>query len=294
MTNDLVAISKGDEGLDSLIELLRRDRPALQVEPEDLDGTLTSAFYVVLYMLTRASGAKDWQTGETIRHGMLGKANSMEGHHIFPKDVLGKEKVASQRINNLANFAFQTSLTNESIGKDDPADYLPKIADSQPGALESQWIPMEQSKWQVANFEDFLKARRKNLAEAANAFLDSLHKGDLPDDSVGYAPESSPGVFTMGASGFEFENERADLVAEFEKDAPGIIDHPIEVLGGNSVHLDVAWPHGLQFGLSEPVAFLFDPDEDIIQKASQAGYMVFIDKEQLREYVRAMDEGYPE
>ena len=181
MTSDLAAVDKGEGGLDELIELLRRDRPSLQVDPEDLNRTLDSAFYLVLYMLTRVYGAKDWQTGEEIRYGMLGKASALDRHHIFPQDILKTAKVDKALIDNLANFAFQTSKTNKSIGNDDPADYLPKIAQSQQGALESQWIPMDSSKWQVSNFEEFLKARRSLLAQAANDFLTSLHSGVLPE-----------------------------------------------------------------------------------------------------------------
>lgn len=85
--------------------------------------------------------------------------------------------------------------------------------------------------------------------------------------------------------------DREALIEELEPYASGVRDHPVSVSGRNQVYLDVAWPSGLQDGISEPVAFLFYPDEDVILQASQAGFMVFTDQEQLRNYVRGIEGG---
>ena len=291
MTRDLNTIDgRGMDGIDALIESLRQDRPDLRIVPGDLDGTHSSSgFYTILYMLTRVHGAKDWQTGEPLRHGMYGNASKLQIHHIFPKKVLSDAKVQSKRINNLANFAFQTSLTNQSIGKKAPADYLPEIAEKFHGALESQWIPMERSRWQISEYESFLQDRRVKLAEAANQFLDSLRDGSVPEEVGSTVDEAVVSQVVQAED--DITTDRDALIEEFEVYASGVRDHPVSVSDRNQVYLDVAWPSGLQDGISEPVAFLFYPDEDVILQASQAGFMVFTDQEQLRHYARSIEGG---
>ena len=51
---------------------------------------------------------------------------------------------------------------------------MPDIAARQPGALESQWIPMDPHLWKIENYPAFLEARRELLATAANSHLDGL------------------------------------------------------------------------------------------------------------------------
>ena len=48
---------------------------------------------------------------------------------------------------------------------------------------------------------------------------------------------------------------------------------------------DLAWPDGLQEGLSDPVALLIDEGEETEQAANQARYRFFTDVESFRNYV---------
>jgi hypothetical protein len=50
--------------------------------------------------------------------------------------------------------------------------------------------------------------------------------------------------------------------------------------------LDLAWPGGLQEGLSRPVAVLLDEGEETEVAANAAGYLYFTDTESFRTYVR--------
>lgn len=290
LTRDLSVIDKANSSeLDSLIANLKLDRPDLKIAASDMDGTQSaSTFFTVLYMLTRVYGAKDWETGEILRQGMLGQSSKLEVHHIFPKNLLSRAGIPGKQINNLANLAFQTSGTNKAISSSNPADYLAAVAEKLPGALESQWVPMEQSHWQLSNYEAFLKGRQANLAQAANDFLERLQSGNLPDvATVGAGPVELVGLDT------DDDERAARLITDFIENAPGIIGHPIDVPGGNPIQLDIAWPDGLQFSMSEPVAFLFEADADIVQQATLAGFKVFTDESQLRQYVRQLssDEG---
>jgi hypothetical protein len=47
---------------------------------------------------------------------------------------------------------------------------------------------------------------------------------------------------------------------------------------------DLAWPEGLQPGLSRPVALLIDEDDKVHEAANQAGFLFFTDVEAFRRY----------
>ena len=151
---------------------------------------------------------------------------------------------------------------------------------------------MDRRRWQISEYESFLESRRERLASAANDFLDALRNGKL-NTGPNLGGQVKPPTQVVEAES-DLGQQGTALIAEFLEFAPGIQNHPIAVSGDNSVQLDVAWPDGLQFGISEPIAFLFDPDEDIIQRGSQAGFKIFTDLEQLRSYARVIEEGEPE
>jgi hypothetical protein len=49
---------------------------------------------------------------------------------------------------------------------------------------------------------------------------------------------------------------------------------------------DLAWPDGLQAGLSEPVALLIDEPAETHDAANRAGFRFFTDVDTFRAYVR--------
>ena len=51
--------------------------------------------------------------------------------------------------------------------------------------------------------------------------------------------------------------------------------------------LDLAWPHGLQPGLSEPVAVLLDEGAETLAAANAAGFRYFTSIESFQNYVSA-------
>ena len=48
---------------------------------------------------------------------------------------------------------------------------------------------------------------------------------------------------------------------------------------------DLAWPEGIQTGLSQPVAVLFNEDDEMLRIAAKAGYKCFTRERDFREYV---------
>lgn len=50
--------------------------------------------------------------------------------------------------------------------------------------------------------------------------------------------------------------------------------------------LDLAWPEGLQTGLSTPVALLIDEADETLHAAQRHGFRYFTDIDSFKQYVR--------
>lgn len=282
--------SEPKTGIDALIRELRLWRGSLQIRPEHFTGsTRGNRFYFILYMLTRVGESMDWGLGIPLKKGMLGKNASLEVHHVFPRAYLKKQGVTdSKSINALANFCFLTKNTNLRIRDRAPEDYFRDVEELQPGALESQWIPMDENLWRAENYRDFLTERQRLLANAANAFLGSLHtveEGELPattalsDESV-----SVPG----GISDAE-EESQIDAINQWVRDQglpAGKKEYELvdKDTGEVVAILDLAWPDGLQDGLSEPVSVLLGEEQRLIKLAAQYSFLVFEDPNSFKAY----------
>jgi hypothetical protein len=107
----------------------------------------------------------------------MGKKYQLELDHIFPFSRLkgagyGKEnRVKYALAQEFTNRGLLTQVANRSKAAMDPAVYLAEVARKFPHALELQCIPTDTTLWQLANYEQFLEARRKLLASHINAFL---------------------------------------------------------------------------------------------------------------------------
>lgn len=97
-----------------------------------------------------------------------GSRKAVELHHLFPKaylkDVLN---LSQKRINQVANYAFIEWTDNMDISDDAPSKYFPTLVS---GKSEDDIKKMESEhalpyKWEEMAYEDFLIARRKNMAE---------------------------------------------------------------------------------------------------------------------------------
>ena len=129
------------------------------------------------------------------------------------------------------------------------------------------------------------------LAEAANEFLESLYAGHVPDAKVAHPIEEGKQAAAPG--GIE-SDEEARLIEEcngwvVEQDLPAG-DSPHEIqdpdTGELLAVLDLAWPKGLQEGLSQKVALLINETEETGERANRAGYRYFIDVQSFKEYVK--------
>ncbi|MBB1255864.1 DUF262 domain-containing protein [Streptomyces sp. OF3] len=292
LNQDLQALDEG--GVDLLIEVLRRSRGGrLEVSPDDFVGSsMGSRFYPLLYMLTRVHGAQDLESGLPLRAGMLGRLNSLQVHHIFPKARLREYGYSSAEINAVANFCFLTQDTNLRVGARKPAEYLPEITMRAPGALESQWIPMVPELWRIENYPDFLAARRELLSCAANDFLETLHDGPAPVDLFTTSRTSLPSTAVAVAEPSSLDDVPglAGLlrdIREAEFAAPELDSEVTDPRTGDAITVAAAyWPHGLQDEVGGPVVLVTDTTSAEQEALEASDYRVFHSADALRRYVR--------
>lgn len=296
---DLEAIEKVtptayDEGLKTLMEGLRRDRGDLKLNETDFRGASKgSRFYPLLYMMTRMGHALDWGTGDKLANHLLGYLSRLQVHHIFPKALLYKHGYKRRQVNAVANFTFLTQETNLVVSKRDPSEYIPAFEKLNTGAVATHWIPMDPELWKVENYEKFLAERRKLLAAAGNDLLKKLFAGDVPEP-VAVPALAAPGPASpiIVPGDIDSEDEETSLRACNDwlvgQGLPaGELAYELsDPKSGTPVaNLDLAWPNGLQEGLSQPVALLIDEEPDVEEIANKFGFRFFTSVEDFKEYV---------
>ncbi|MBX9789146.1 MAG: hypothetical protein K2Y37_09545 [Pirellulales bacterium] len=299
LNTDLEAIegaTANDSGnaLTRLIENLRQERANLQLTDSDFGGSSKgNRFYPLLYMMTRVLHARDWGTGDELTNHLLGHLSRLEVHHIFPKALLYERGYSKRQVNAIANFTFLTQETNLEVSKRNPTEYIPEFEKRTPGAIASHWIPMNPELWKPENYSAFLEERRKLLAKAANDFLDRLSAGSIPVTAGAEEIQFIERAVAYVPGGMDDDEEEARLIRcnnwATKRGLPAgelayeLVDRDT---GGVVAILDLAWPNGLQEGLSQPVAVLVAEEEDVEEAASQAGYRFFTSPSAFRRYVK--------
>lgn len=171
---DLHALDTGN-GIPGLMQELRGMAPSLRIGTEGFTRNRSAKpFYRLLITLTRRRGARDLGSGISLSFDHLGDNMSLEAHHIFPRGLLSEHGIQKAQIDQLANLALITKGTNLRIGKRSPAEYLPRLEATNPGVLESQWIPSDPDLWVVDAYRDFLEERCRLLAKAAEDLVGGL------------------------------------------------------------------------------------------------------------------------
>jgi hypothetical protein len=292
LSQDLNLLKGEGDPLDRLIGQLRQVRGDLRVRPDDFrTSTRGSRFYPMLYMLTRVHGARDLDSGIALHNQILGSLSKLQVHHTFPKAKLYKHGYDLGQVNSVANFMFLTQATNLAVSDRDPAVYLPAYEEMNPGVLTSQWVPADPELWEYENYPAFLEARRRLLAEASNQFLDGLLAGSLAE------PLEVPASITA-ASAEPVVVEPADEELELLDCNTWVIDQGlsegdfyVEVVDPEThdilAIIDLAWPDGLQEGLTQPVAILLNEDTAAEEIANNAGYRYFTDVPSFKKYVES-------
>lgn len=155
--------------LRQMIINLKTTAGRLEIEADDLrELNSKSAFFKILYVLLKKEGAQDWLNESPIAWSNISRHNKLEFHHIFPRSQFRETNIHPRDINNIANLACLTRRTNEELNNKLPEDYLPGI-DSK--LLKQHLIPQDRNLWKMENYLDFLKERRKMIADWMNRCL---------------------------------------------------------------------------------------------------------------------------
>lgn len=288
---DIMAVDENEDPIGALIDNLRQNRGSLRIEPENFIGaTRGSRYYPLLYMLTRVYGTRDVDSGVELRMHMLGKNSQLELHHIFPKAMLRNHGYHWRNdVNALANFTFLTKETNMRIGSVPPEKYFPHYEAKHPGVLASHWIPDDPELWKIENYHEFLAARRKLLAQAANNFLDQLLQGAIPKtDASKFTRDQAARARPIHIASDEEEAALNEAMRWMEAQSLPRGELGYELVGADNeliATLDLAWPQGIQTGRGDAVALLIDEDDDTLKAASSRGFTCFSSLPQLQHYV---------
>ena len=176
LNEDLATIKKQEpsKALDSMIANLTKQTGRLNITEDDLIGrSNNSSYFKTMFMAFKEAGAKDWSSGINIDLNYSNKENKLEYHHVFPQSKLkdlGYEK--SQR-NDISNLVFIAGKLNREFSNKAPSDYLDKI---KPELLKKQCVPLDKELWKMENYEKFLEARRKLIAEDLDSFIQKNKK----------------------------------------------------------------------------------------------------------------------
>ena len=282
----LAALEGAAHGIEALLEELRRWSGNRRVEPGDFTGwNLGARFYPVLYILTRMGEAEDW--------GKLYAASQYGSGRDYDRP----------EVNALANYCFQTKETNLWIGDRSPQDCFWKVEEKTEPRCARRAVDSRRSRSLEAatNCLDFLEARRRLLAEEANRRFDELLHGDtavLGGSVAEPTAEIAVPVVIWGrrVSGCWVAADSEEAQVEAINDwvagcslPRGAVGFELagEGTGAQLAMLDVAWPEGLQPGLSTPVAVLLNEPPEVLSDASASGYRCFTTREAFRAYVSA-------
>ncbi len=185
LEQDVVTITK-EKTAESLIYNFEREVRYFDVKPENLEGVpVSSPFFNMAFIVAKSKGAVDWFSGNKLHTQLIGTPYRLHKHHIFPQAVLKKKgyyqsKEKIKMVNELANRAFLTEKANKEISSSEPKNYFKKVIDKFPKALEQQFVSEKQPLWELENFEDFLKDRRKKIAKEINKFMTKLVEENIP------------------------------------------------------------------------------------------------------------------
>jgi hypothetical protein len=169
-----------------------------------------------------------------------------------------------------------------------PEEYFPEVESNHPGSLASQWIPEDPELWKMENYREFLEVRKLLLADETNKrMLELLHGESIWLEG----PIVKPAIQTIN-NGIETEWEEKELNEvnlwmEEQKLSKGILSFDFTDVesGEQKAVFDLAWPEGIQEGLTQPVAILINEAPEVISLANNAGFRCFTAVNDFKKYI---------
>lgn len=156
---------------------------------QSLDSSVSSSPYFLVYL---ASQAKANDKGFLSKEITVSDLITYRGdiHHIFPRDFLKKNGMERGKYNQIANYVYMQQEVNIALGNKAPDAYFSEVLEQcQGGALKyggisslnelhenlkSNCVPESIFKMTLDHYDEFLKERRKLMAEKMRDYYFSL------------------------------------------------------------------------------------------------------------------------
>lgn len=157
--------------------------------PQSLDTSVASSPYFHVFL---AAQVKANDRGFLSKDVLVGDLISLRGdiHHLFPKDYLKKNGLDRSKYNQIANYVYMQSEINIKVGNKPPKDYFEVITtqmqdnNKQVSGLSTHQelldnlkmnaVPTDIMQMSIADYNDFLTARRKLMATKIKEYYHSL------------------------------------------------------------------------------------------------------------------------
>jgi hypothetical protein len=194
LEQDLQAIQAAPSGGEALTALRGRLSEWTALGAGDFLQDYRDRFLrLLLYLVVWSRGARDWVSRQRLgfQGAELLERFSPDWHHIFPRAYLRKQGVPEDRWDLFANIAVISPAANIRFGAKNPMAYLERYR-VDAALLEEQLVPSDGQLLNVDRYEEFLQSRAEALAQAVNAFVGALERGErwVPPPIV--SPEPPP------------------------------------------------------------------------------------------------------
>lgn len=142
-------------------------------------------YYASLNLLDATALFSKMKINQLLDPGVRGTKSAIERHHLFPKAYLSSIGITGMtRTNQMANFAFVEWSDNIAISDRKPDEYFPELfaelsANEQERAMFWHALP---DGWESMDYFDFLRARRRKMADVVEAGFSHLRKGGHVDE----------------------------------------------------------------------------------------------------------------
>ncbi len=135
------------------------------------------AYYAALNLLDAKVLFSKMKISELLDPAIKAKKSGTERHHLFPKNYLKKMNITEIRdTNQIANYALVEWSDNIEISDSAPSEYLPQyLARFSADDLKDMyyWHALTNG-WESMSYEDFLKMRRKAVAQVIRDGFEKL------------------------------------------------------------------------------------------------------------------------
>jgi hypothetical protein len=207
LDRDLRILTESPQPFDDLLQVIAEES-RLEILPFEFEGrAIQHPLFAMVRWYLKSRGAVCLTTGIGL-HKNMGSKYQLELDHIFPYSQLKKagygfgNRVKYALAQEFTNRAILTRVANRAKSDMNAADYLASTREQFPKALGLQCIPQDADLWKIENYEEFLKERRKILAEHLNAFLNKITK---TEETI--VPVSVEDMIAEGESGeMEFKS----------------------------------------------------------------------------------------